>query len=300
MAEAVVAGGPRKQRTVLLYGESGDGKTAQVGEMAEWIYRPERKRTRLALSDRGGLETIRPYIDLGIVEVVELADNDPWVWLNKVVRGYTKISGKWVLDAKANANIGLWAFEGLTSIADALMQNLAKQAADGKNIGGGGNINFSITADGETVKVGGNNQAHYGVVQTRIVEEMWQSQKLDGWVMWTAALKRDDDQNSSGRVLGPSVCGKALTGELPRFCVYTFRIAATPGALGQPTKHVLHLGDHLDMNAGNAKGLGNSRIPLDAPRIPTQIEPASIVKAIQMIQAAGPQATEIIKKRMGL
>jgi len=298
MALTLGSSTPRKQQTVLLYGDSGDGKTALVGEMAEWVFKTTKKKTRLATSDRGGLETIRPYADLGIVEVEELGEGDPWIWLTKVVRGHRKIDGKWFLDAKANESIGLWAFEGMTSVADALMQDLAKKAAQGTNIGGGGNVNFTVTADGEQLKVGGNNQSHYGVVQTRIVEEVWQSQRLPGWVLWTAAVKRDEDPNASGKILGPAITGKALTGEVPRWFVYTYRVAAIPSAAGE--RHILHLGDHQDMQSGGAKGLGNTRVPLDAPKLPATIEPASILKALEMVQAASGQATDVIKKRLGI
>lgn len=296
-----MAAAPRKQQTVLMYGDSGDGKTALVGEMAEYVKKTTGKNTRLASSDRGGLETIRPYIDLGIIEVVELGDSDPWMWLNKVSRGYTRdAAGKWTLDAKLNEGVGLWAFEGMTSVADALMQDLSKKAAAGTNVGGGGNVNFSITADGETIKIGGNNQAHYGVVQTRIVEEVWQSQKLPGWCLWTAAAKRDEDPNAAGKVLGPAIAGKALTGEVPRWFVYTFRVAAVPGMAGAAERHILYLGDHQDVNSGGAKGLGNTRVPLDAPKMPATIEPASLVKAIQLIDGAYAPATAAIKTRLGL
>ena len=300
---SVAAGGqvgPAKQQTVLLYGDSGDGKTALVGEMAEWVRKTTGKNTRLASSDRGGLETIRPYVDLGVIEVVELGESDPWMWLNKVSRGYVRDGGKWVLDSKRNENIGLWAFEGFTSIADALMQSLAQKAAAGTNIGGGGNVNFSIAADGETIKIGGNNQAHYGVVQTRIVEECWASQKLPGWTLWTAATKRDEDPNAAGKVLGPAIVGKALTAEVPRWFVYTFRVAAVPGQGSTAERHILYLGDHQDINSGGAKGLGNTRVPLDGGKLPATIEPASVVKAIEMIGATGAQATSVIKARMGL
>lgn len=302
-AQAVAPATPKKQKTILLYGDSGDGKTALVGEMAEFVQRTDKKRTRLASADRGGLETIRPYVDLGIIEVVELGDSDPWIWLNKVVRGYVKgPDGKWTLDAARNAEIGLWAFEGMTSVADALMQSLAQKAAAGTNIGGGGNVNFSISADGENVKVGGNNQAHYGVVQTRIVEEVWQSQRLNGWALWTAAVKRDEDPNAAGKVLGPAIVGKALTAEVPRWFVYTFRVAAIPGQAGAPERHILHLGDHSDITAGNAKGLGNTRVPMDTPKgsVPATIEPASIVKAIELINKSYDPAVAAIKARLGM
>lgn len=300
----------QRGRSILTYGDSGDGKTALIGELAEYIIKTEKKRTRLYSSDRGGSETIRPYIDdikfqgKPVIELVELGTGDPWVFLNKAVRGYTRAAdGKWVAPpANVSDDIGLWAFEGMTSIADALMQNLAFKASQGTNIGGGGNVNFNIQAEGETLKVGGNNMAHYGVVQTRIIEEVWESQRLPGWLFWTAAAKRDDDPNAAGKVLGPAVAGKALTGEVPRWFVYTFRVAAVPGGPGQSERHILYLGDHQDVASGGAKGLGNTRVPLDTPKgvVPPSIEPASIVKAIEAIKGAYAPAVSAIKARMGI
>lgn len=291
---------PVRNRNILLYGETGAGKTPMVGELAEYIYKTEQKKTRLYTSDRGGLETIVPYIDLGIIETQPLV-GDPWIWLHKAARGFVfdPTRNKWV-DGKRD-DIGLYAFEGLTSIADALMQNLAKKAADGVNIGGGGNINFTVADAGESIKVGGNNQSHYGVVQTRITEEVWESQKLPGWLMWTATLSRDPDQ-STAQVLGPQIAGKALTGEVPRWFVYTFRITVIPPPAGSSAKerHILYLGSHQDQGAG-AKGMANMRRPLDAdPLTDFKVEPASIVKAIQMADTGREQARDRIKARLGM
>ena len=286
-----------RDNSFLIYGDTGDGKTALIGELAEHIYKTTGGQiTRLATADRGGVKTIQPYIDLGIIELVSM-DGDPWIWLNKVVRGHIKRNDKWVHDI---TNIGLFAFESMTSVADSLMQELAKKAAMGVNIGGGGNINFTVTAEGESLKIGGNNMAHYGVVQTRIIEEVWESQKLPGWLVWTASAKRDEDPNATGKLLGPAIAGKALTGEVPRWFVYTFRVAAVPATGSTPEKHILYLGDHSDPSSGNAKGLGNTRLPLDAPKLPTSIEPASIVKALELIQGGSEKATVEIKKRLGL
>lgn len=288
-----------RDNNILLYGDTGDGKTALVGEFAEYIFKKDKKKTRLYSMDRGGLRTVRPYIDLGIIEVEILGDGDPWVFLHNAVRGRVRdAQGKWV-EAKRE-DIGFYAFESMTSGADALMQSLALKAAAGVNIGGGGNVNFTIAEEGQTIKVGGNNQSHYGVVQGRIVQEVWESQRLPGWLMWTASAKRDEDQNSSGRILGPQIAGKALTGEVPRWFVYTFRVAAVPAQGVVSERHILYLGDHTDPQSGGSKGLGNTRVPMDAPKLPATIEPASVVKAIEMINAGDAPAMEAIRKRIGL
>lgn len=288
-----------RKRTVLLYGRTRSGKTTQIGELAEYVFKTTGKRTRLYTTDRGGYDPIRPYIDLGVIEVVEQGDSDPWVFLNKIVRGFIRDErGKWV--AGKNDDIGLWAFESLTAHSDNLMNSLALKAADGLNVGGTANVNFNVSGDGETMKIGGNNMSHYNVVQTRITEEVWQSQKLQGqFVLWTASAAKDDDPNASGKVLGPAVCGKALTTEVPRWFHLTFRMDALPAAAGQQERHVLYLGNHVDAGAGNAVGLGNTRTPLDAPVIKeSKIEPASIVKALTLIDGGYNEAVQKIKQRL--
>lgn len=255
---------------------------------------------RLYTGDKGGVGPIQPYIDLGIIEVVAQGDTDPWIYWNKAVRGYIRdASGKWVPGVD-EARIGIYAFESMTAFADDLMNSMAKKAANNVNIGGGANISFTVEGDGESLKVSGSNMAHYGVGQSRITEEVWQSQKLPAdYIVWTASASKDDDREAAGKVLGPAVCGKALTSEVPRWFNLTFRIDALPSQGGKPERHILYLGNHLDVGAGNAVGLGNTRTPIDSPPIPATIEPASIVKALQLIDGGYSASVDAIKKRLG-
>lgn len=287
-------------RNILLYGDTGDGKTALLGEFAEHIYKTEGKKTRLASADRGGLATIEHLIDLGIIEVEQLGDHDPFIWLNKVCRGhiYDEATKKYRIDEARNANIGLWAFEGMVSSADAIMQALSDKAAAGINVGGTGNISLPIAAEGELLKVGGSNQTHYNVAQTRVMADVWASQNLPGWVLWTSSMRRDDNPLAAGKVLGPAIAGKALTPEIPRWFVYTFRVAAIPSDKGE--RHILYLGDHEDRQAGNAKGLGNTRVALGTKLPAATIEPASLVGAIKLIEAAKQEAALAAAKRLGM
>jgi hypothetical protein len=272
-----------------------------VGQLAEYVYKTTKLRTRLATADRGGTDTIQPYIDLGIIELVEMLDTDPFIFLNKAVHGYVRdATGKWVLGK--NDEIGLFAFESLRAFAEALMQSMALKASQGINIGGSGNINFNSTSDGETVKVGGMNMAMFGVAQQRMTEEVWASQKLNApYIMWTSSVSKDEDPTATGKVLGPDVIGKALTTEVPRWFNYTFRIDVIPAQSGKPERHILYLGSHVDVGAGNAAALGNTRMPLDAPALlKNQIEPASIVQALELLDGGYDKAKEAIRKRLSL
>jgi hypothetical protein len=290
--------------TILLYGPTNSGKSTQIGVLAEHVKKTTGKNTRLYTADKGGIQSIMPYVNLGIIEPVEIGDSDPWIFLNKAVKGYIRdAKGKWVLDEKANANIGFYAFESLRGIAENLMMDMARKAGAGINIGGGANVAFQVQGDGETLKISGSNIAHYGVAQARMTEEVWESLKLNAeYIMWTSSVSKDEDGVSSGKVLGPDVIGKALTAEVPRWFHYTVRISVQPGKGGAPEKHTLFLGTHIDLSAGNAAGLGNIRRPLDAPPLKSiTVEPADIVKFIQVVKDESQAAAEdVIRKRMGI
>lgn len=293
-----------KKQTILLYGRTRAGKSTQIGELAEHVFKTTGKITRLYSCDRGGIDSVLPYVDLGIIQPVLQESSSPWIFLNKAVRGYIRDkTGKWVLDTEANANVGFYAFESMTAFADALMTDLALKAAENVNIGGGASVSFSVTDGADSLKVSGNNMSHYNVVQMRITDEVWTSQGLDAdYIMWTASVSKDDDTTSTQKVLGPEVAGKKLTAEVPRWFQLSFRIDCTPASKvpPKPESHILYLGNSVDAAAGNAVSLGNTRIPMDAPSLPSSIEPASIVKALSLIDGSKDAATKVIKQRLGI
>ncbi len=258
----------------------------------------EGKKTRLYTADKGGLHTIQPYIDEGIIEAYEIENQNPWHFLHHACAGHSKVDGNWVVGD--NSNIGCFAFESLRSFAEALMESMKNEAAKGVNIGGGSNVSFQIKEGNDTLKISGSNMAHFGVAQSRMTEEVWASQRLPAtFIIWTSSVSKDEDSTSTNKVLGPDVIGKALTPEVPRWFNITYRIDVEPAKMGQPEKHILYLGNHIDVGAGGAAGLGNIRRPLDAPPLEKNtIEPASIVKALQLIQGGHEQARTAIRKRL--
>ena len=290
----------RDKRKFIIYGRSSSGKTAQIGVLAEHIYKTTGKKTRLYSGDRGGVRTIQPYIDLGIIEVEQMGEANPNLFLNNATKGRIRVAGKWVEGVRDT--IGMYAFESMRAYAEGMMAWMAKESGAGRNIGGGSNIAFTISADGESMKVAGSNPAHYGVAQATITDEVWSSQKLPAqFILWTSSVSKDDDTTSSGKVLGPDVIGKALTAEVPRWFDLTFRMDVIPAQQGKPERHILYLGSHADVNAGNASALGNTRMALDAPPL-TQltVEPADLVKALSLIDGGHALATDVIRKRLNL
>jgi hypothetical protein len=294
---------------ILLYGRTNAGKTAQIGELSEYAYKLSNGGiTRLYTADKGGIDTIQPYVDLGVIEPHVLGEGlykgtNPWLFLSRAVQGQIKnAEGNWVLDTEMNKRVTCWAFESMRSFAEVLMSDMAARAGAGVSIGGGANISFEIADGNDKLKISGSNMAHFGVAQQRMTDEIWTSQKLPGrFLIWTSSVSKDDDTTTSGKVLGPDVIGKALTTEVPRWFNYTFRIDVTPAKGAEREKHILYLGNHVDIGAGNAAGLGNVRIPLDAPVLPKiTIEPASIVSALKQLDGGASEAKKKIAARMGI
>ena len=267
------------RKSILLYGDSGDGKTAQIGEFAEYLWRTEGKRTRLYAMDPGGWDTIQPAVNLGFVEVVDCFGAErPYEQLYYITQGAVPDGpNKW--KPGADPAIGCYAFEGVVAACDDMMTWLSNEGAAGKNIGGGSAVAFR---DG-THSVGGNNQSHYGIVQGNIYKFITSSQKLGGaYVIWTSTAKRGEDNDSKAIVLGPQAVGKALTSEIPRWFSYTFRLMSIPedAMMKQKGEHRLYFHDHKDILTPGAKVLGNDRLPLDADPLPPYISPASLPKAL--------------------
>lgn len=286
--------------TILIYGDTGDGKTALIGELAEHEIATRGKITRLYSADRGGWLTIQPYVNLGIIEAHAVGDYDPWVWINKCVQGQVP-DGKGGWTKPDNSNVGLWAFESITSIADSVMSWMAQASGRGVNIGGQGAFNFKVGEGKDQMTIGTNNQGHYTVAQQRVLEEVWRSQNLAGdFLVWTASARRAADADTNAQILGPQVAGKALTSEVPRWFNYTFRVSAQPQLNAAP-KHVLYLEDHVDQQASMAKGLGNARMPLAGTgvKVPFSLEPASIVTALKHLEERQKAAESDIQKRLG-
>lgn len=289
--------------TILLYGRTGSGKTTQIGVLAEEVFITTGKKTRLYTADLGGTDTIAPHINLGFIEVVALGASDPWIFTNRAVRGYVKdTAGRWVLDVKRNAEVGFYAFESAHGLAKLMKLDMERKAALGISIGGDVNSSFETQGDGEKLKIGSTKGFQkFAIPQTRIQEEMMESQKLQAeYVLWSAGADKDDDDVSTVKIVGPSVIGKALTTTLPQDFSYCFRIDVLPAQGGKPARHLLYLGTHTDAGAGNATALGNIRRPIDAPELKELIiEPANLAKALRTVRHDSVKAaTDVIKGRI--
>jgi SRP54 family protein len=310
-----------KPRRILLIGMTGTGKTTQVGELAKYIFEQTGRQTLLNFMDRGDTSSIDHLIDEEIIILNSLfvsptVMHDPFIFLEKTVRGQVFKNGKW---GPAPKNIGLRVFDSGTGIGEEQLKRTRDSQATDAPIGPKA-YTFSIATGGEAIKVGTTDKSHYGIIQGRIVDGMWDSTSWDEdpkypcHLIWTAGLRRvDQDDDTKLPQLGPDLAGKALLGTAPRWFSNTF-CQTKISSLGGGNRHILHLDAYADAQMGGVQVVGNGRVPLGGAdvskggiKVPDMIEPASLVKALNYLAARQLAAREEVrgmkadvKARLGL
>lgn len=267
--------------SLLIYGDTGAGKTPQIGEAAEHVALTTGKQTLYYAGDRAGIETIRPLVNLKVVVVEDmLCHPDPFVAINAAAQGQRWDAATKQWKPADLSKFGMVAFESLSSWADTIRLAMAKDNGNGSSVGG--KTSFVLKKPG--FNVSSNTMTDYAVVQTFLTEKVWQSQTLGLPTIWSSHVQRGTDEESSSPIVGPVVAGKALTTVVPRWFTYTFRLDAVPVPGGR-ARHLLYIEEHTDTGL---KGFANDRIPLGAnlTGFKSMIEPASIVQAMEQIRAA--------------
>jgi len=302
-----------KPRRILLIGLTGTGKTTMAGALAKYLYLQTGRQTLMYLMDRGDTSSIDHLIDEDIIIPVRLGNYEPFIFLDRVTKGkiLDKDGATWIDPPK---NIGLRVFDSATGIGEEQLKR-TRDSQSGDSPIGPKAYSFTITAVGgankevERLTIGANDKSHYGIIQGRIVDAMWDSTnwkedpRFPCHMVWTAGLRRvDQDDDTKLPLLGPDLAGKALVGMAPRWFSNTFAVTKTSDISGGKNTHILHLDAYADMQMGGAQVVGNGRVPLDGGDVtaggivvPDRLQPADLVKALNFLAARQLAAREEIK-----
>ena len=202
--------------TLLLYADSGGGKTSQIVQFSKYIYETTGKKTRVVTWDGGGAKPIEDsgLIELGIIQILYALNFDYALaalkkvtrgeWLYKVKQTDGTIMVKLApTSQKQMDEIGAYAFEGLSSTSDKLLSHISEQ--NEKVIF----QNAHYEEDGESF--GTPDKGHYNIVQKEMYNAVMKSKGLPvSYVMWTAHVAKGEDRGKE-TVYGPQVAGSAKT-----------------------------------------------------------------------------------------
>lgn len=211
--------------TMMIYGPTGVRKTTQIGEFAKFIYEKTGKKTRLLATDGGGWGPIQNYVDAGIIDVWRLVDEEnplaaitkgaKGAWPTALRNGIRTGDIKEVVRAdraKALADVGAYAVDGITSMA---------QMVIGSTVSKGQKISQDIVGKfeegGETF--GAASPSHYGFAQRMVVDNL--IRPLSGLplerVLYTALEGKGEDRLTKTTTYGPAVAGQAITSVIPTY-----------------------------------------------------------------------------------
>lgn len=236
-------------RTICLYGKTGTYKTANIGFLSRYVYKKTGKPLRLVSADGGGWATVQKYIDAGFIIPYSIREEtNPLFVLHKLIQGYWPVDlhkGKRLTSIYSKSTIdevGAYAFEGVTSISEMLLDHLA-----GKKLGMNPAYSFKLTATGEEListskgdidskkfnigeklvdetgkelseEVAGQySQDHYGFVQNKMIPFI-----VDSWalpvevVIWTGHEAAGEDELERTQIRGVALVGKKGTPKIGR------------------------------------------------------------------------------------
>src|SRR6266699_697972 len=124
--------------SILLYSDTGEGKTTQVGSWARWVNKTTGKKVRYYTEEPGGIDSVAHIVDAGLLEVCDLSPYpNPTEAIEFASQGYWPDSSGRLIPptAKTWDEIAGIAHEGGTSYAECLMEELRNKAAANEIVG---------------------------------------------------------------------------------------------------------------------------------------------------------------------
>jgi len=229
---------------ILLWAESGWGKTSQIFNLAEHLYSTEGLKTRLVSNSGGGWAVGQALVDLGVVVPTHL-EQRPYTQesISRLVDGwwpedpadphsplqpppptkaqlagkYRNFSGEFQSQSDWD-EIGLYAFDSLSEIADKLKRHLRDMGANRKTVASDSEKSMTRYKDGDTY-FGSTTRGTYGTVQDYMKDFVARSQALGNkYVIWTALPHIGEEEQTRNAIYGPEVVGKAKTDAAKAWC----------------------------------------------------------------------------------
>ncbi len=207
----------------LVFGESGDGKTALLGDAAEYYYKKTGLPSLLVSSDPGGWDTVQAHVTAGVIlpfKLIRERPNPMWD-MELLVRGHrpknladplSPLSPEPVLD-----DIAAIFFDGITSMCEVLFEwHLHSITVAGGTvtpgdvkIGGLAKENFIFAGPTHSRRI--SSQTDYGEIQKTARGLLNAAARTRKPIIFTALPCKGEDDNSRP-INGPMFVGKALTG----------------------------------------------------------------------------------------
>jgi hypothetical protein len=228
----------------MFWGSSGKSKSTAIAALVRHMHRLTGKRSRLYIGD-GGLDTYRPEIEDGILEVCEFSHREQPSTIIDLMGDLwfpadpADPKSKWQPPPSDNPDLAkthaIVVYEGASVMGKYLMGHVKGGTAwlegQGRKVGQGKDELFkvqdaAVPGAGDARAYGGNSVGHYNYAQPLLLSAIQKSRKFGGaMVIWTAHPKEAPDLDEGaktegfGQIVGkklvvPEIAGKALSAQI--------------------------------------------------------------------------------------
>jgi len=276
--------------STLIYGRTGEGKTALLGAAAQWVWQATGLPMRLYSAEDGRLGTIQHLIDKGRIQVLDIKGlPNPSEVLDQISKGWwlAPHSGdkKELIPPNAETwkQVGAIAYEGMTEFADMILDELTEKGA-ANQIMGAEKAPAQYTSG--KMRIANANPTYYGIAQKRVHRAVNESQLLPVYVFWTARELKVMDTDTKCPIYGPLIAGRAATLDCPAWfgnCVHMDRVPVVAPNKATVLERRAYLQNHLDPDT-NVPYLAQVRVPIEmAKEVPEFIKVQDDAFAMQSI-----------------
>jgi hypothetical protein len=202
-------------RSILICGDTKEGKTTQLGLIALWAYKKYGAKTKLITSDGGGSDIFYDMglIEQGIVDHYDLFSSEyPIATLARLSKGYwpkdgiVKSTPDYMVDFSQPT---IYMFDSLTGCAELLTQHASRPDI---KVG----FNLGTISDEDGYKYGTLAEGHYAIVHKEIraaFEINFKRLPLVYFVV-TARLDKSEGYNNQSKYF-PKTIGRAIASDIP-------------------------------------------------------------------------------------
>jgi hypothetical protein len=220
-------------KTLILYGNSGLGKSTNLKFAAKHYYAKSGKKVRLVAVEDSSKVIFEPLIRAGIVEAVFLTKSqNPLVTWRKLARGEWPVFDdkgsvkEWQPVEKWAGTVSAYLIEGGTSGSEQLLESIRdghfmmrEQKSDAFEIGG--------------EKFAAASQSAYGLVQMEMIKHLKAFGALPiERALWSFHEVKGVDEDNKEPIKGPGLVGSAKTDAVQKYCGALLHIDGVADAKG--------------------------------------------------------------------
>lgn len=220
---------PETARTIILYGDSGLGKSENARAFAKLAYEVTGLPVRLISHEVSSQTVFADLVRAGIVVPYWFFQaKNPLPAMRRLSAGDWPVrlpDGTWKWEPW-KGGVGAYIYEGLTTASEMLLEDgrdKQRMTAEQKEKA------FKESEGGQEFMFAKSSMSNFDFVQSEMLRNLKAFGGLPIWrMLWTSHEAKGEDEDTKAAIRGPGLVGKAKTGAVQRYCSLLLHIEGYP------------------------------------------------------------------------